>query len=97
MYSGQESIVRSEHGTTDRFKIGKGVCHGCIFAPYLFNLYAENIMQNTRLDKSQVVFKTAGTNINSFRYSDDITQMAESKEELNSVLMRVKERSEKLA
>ena len=80
--------------TMDWFKIGKGVHQGCILSPCLFNLYAEYIMQNARLDESQAGIKISGTNINNFRYANDITLMAESKEELRSLLMKVKEESE---
>ena len=91
LYAGQEATVRTGHGTTDCFQIGKGVHEGCILSPYLFNLYAENIMRKARLDKTQAGIKTAGRNINSLRYADDPTLMAESKEELKSLLMKVKE------
>ena len=80
---------------TDWFKIGKGICQGCILSPCLFNLYAEYIMRNTRLNESQAEIKIAGRNINNLRYADDTTLMADSKEELKSLLMRVKEESEK--
>ena len=95
LYAGQEATVRTRHGTTDWFQIGKGVCQVCILSPCLFNLYAEYIMQNARLDEAQVGIKIAGRNINNLRYADDTTLMAESKEELKSVLMKVKEESEK--
>ena len=94
-YAGQEATVRSRHGTMDWFKIGKGVCQGYIFSPYLFNLYTTYIMQNVRLDEAQAGIKIAGRNINNLRYADDTTLMAESKEELKSLLMNVKERNEK--
>ena len=81
----------------DWFKIGKGVCQGCLLSPCLFNLYAEYIMRNARLDEAQAGIKTAGRNINNLIYADDNTLMAESEEELNSLLMKVKEESEKLA
>ena len=87
--------VRTGHGTTDWFQIGKGVCQGCILSPCLFNLYAEYIMGNARLDEAQAGIKIAGRNINNFRYADDTTFMAGSKEELNSLLMKVKEESGK--
>ena len=87
--------VRTEHGTTDWFQIGKGVRQGCILLPCLFNLYAEYIMWNARLDESQAGIKIARRNINNLRYADDTTLMAESKEELKSLLMKVKEESEK--
>ena len=80
MYAGQEATVRTRHGTTDWFQIRKGVCQGCIFSPCLFNLCAEYIMKNTRLDEAQDGIKVAGRNINNFRYADDTTLMAESKE-----------------
>ena len=95
LYAGQEATVRTEHGTTDWFQIGKGVCQGCILSPCLFNLYAEYIMQNAGLDKSQAGIKIARRNVNNLRYADDTNLMAESKEELNSLLMKVKEESEK--
>ena len=81
---------------TDWFKIGKGICQGCILSPCLFNLYAEYIMRNTRLNESQAEIKIAGRNINNLRYADDTTLMAESKEQLRSLLMKVKEESEKV-
>ena len=96
LYTGQKATVRTEHGKTDWFQIGKGVCQGCILSPCLFNLYAEYIMRNAGLDKAQTEVKTAGKNINNFRYTDDTTLLAESKEELNSLLMKVKEESEKV-
>ena len=91
LYAGQEATVTTGHGTTDWFQIGKGVCQGCILLPYLFNFYAEYIMQNHRLDDSQAGIKMARRNINNLRYVGDTTLMAESKEELKSLLMRVKE------
>ena len=97
LYAGQEATVRTGHGKTDWFQIGKGVCKGCILSPCLFNLYAEYIMQNARLDEAQAGIKIARTNINNLRYADDTTLMAESEEELKSLLMKVKEESEKLA
>ena len=96
LYAGQGATVRTGHGTTDWFKIGKGVCQGCILPPCLFNLYAEYIMQNVRLDEAQAGIKTARRNINNLRYTDDTTLMAES-EELKSLLMKVKGRAKKLA
>ena len=90
-----EAPVRTGHGTTDWFQIGKGVCQGCILSPCLFNLYVVYIMRNAGLDEAQVGIKIAGRNINNLRYADDTTLMAESKEELNSLLMKVKEESEK--
>ena len=95
LYAGQEATVRNRHGTTDWFQIGKGVHQDCILSPWLFNLYAEYIMWNTRLDESQVGIKISGRNINNLRYTDDTTIMAESEEELKSLLMKVKEESEK--
>ena len=97
LYAGQEETVRNGHETIAWFKIGKGVHQGHILSPCLFNLYAEYIMQNARLDEAQAGIKTARRNINNLRYADDITLMAESKEELKSLLMKVKEESEKLA
>ena len=95
LYTGQEATVRTGHGTTDWFQIGKGVCQGCIFLPCLFNLYAEYIMRNAGLDEAQVEIKVAERNTNNLKYADDITLMAES-EELKSLLMKVKEESEKV-
>ena len=80
VYAGQEATVRTGHGKTDWFQIGKGVCQGCILSPYLFNLYAEYIMKNAGLDEAQAGIKIAGRNINNLRYADDTTLMAESKE-----------------
>ena len=97
LYAGQEATVRTGHGTTDWFQIGKGVRQGCILSPCLFNLYAEYIIQNARLDEAQAGIKIAERNINNFRYADDTTLMAESKEELKSLLMKVKEKGERLA
>ena len=97
LYADQEATVRTGHGTTDWFQIGKGVHQCCILSPYLFNLYAKYITRNTGLDEVQVGIKIAGRNINNLRYADDTTLMAESKEELKSLLMKVKEDSEKLA
>ena len=96
LYAGQEATVRTGVRTTDWFKIGKGVCQGCILSLCLFNLYAEYIMRNTGLDEAQAGIKIAGRNINILRYADDTTLMAESKEELKSLLMKVKEESEKV-
>ena len=90
LYAGQEATVRTGHGTTDWFQIRKGVHQGCILSPSLFNLYAEYIMQNARLDEAQVGIKTDGRNINNLRYADDTTLMAESKE-LKSLLMKAKQ------
>ena len=94
-YAGQEATVRTGHGT-NWFQIGKGVRQGCILSPCLFNLYAEYIMRNTGLDESQAEIKIARKNINNLRYADDTTLMAESEEELKSLLMKVKEESEKV-
>ena len=91
LYSGQEARVRTVHGTTDWFHIGKGVCQGCILSPCLFNLCAECIMKNAGLEEAQVGLQIAGRNINNLRYADDTTLMAESEEELKSLLMKVKE------
>ena len=96
LYAGQEATVRTGHGTTDWFQIGKGVCQGCILSPFLFNLYAEYIVRNTGLEEAQAGTKIAGRNINNLRYADDTTLMAESEEELKSLLMKVKEESEKV-
>ena len=96
LYTGQEATVRTIHGTTDYFQIGKGVCQGCVLSPCLFNLYAEYIMRNAGLDEAQAGIKIAGRNINNFRYADDTTLMAERAEELKSLLMKVKEESEKV-
>ena len=95
LYAGQEATVRTGHGTTDWFQIGKGVRLGCILSPCLFNLYAEYIMRNVGLDELQAGIKIAGRNINKLRYADDTTIMAESKEELKSLLMKMKEENEK--
>ena len=97
MYAGQEATVRTGHATTDCFQTGKGVHQSCILSPYLFNVYVEYIMQNARLDEAQTGIKISGRNINNLRYADDTTLTAESKEELKSLLMQVKEESEKLA
>ena len=97
LYTGQEAKDRTGHGTTDWFKISKGVCQGCILLPCLFNLYAEYIMRNAGLEEAQAGIKTAWRNINNLRYADDTTLMAESEEELKSLLMKVKEESEKVA
>ena len=95
LYAGQEATVKTGHGTTDWFQIGKGVCQGCIL-PCLLNLYTEYIMKNARLYETQAGIKIARRNINSFRYADDTTFMAESEEDLKSLLMKVKEESEKV-
>ena len=96
LYAGQEATVRTGHGTTDWFQIGKGVCQGCILSPCLFNLYAEYIIINAGLGEAQAGIKIAGRNINNLRYADDITLMAESEEKLKSLLMNVKVESEKV-
>ena len=95
LYAGQEATVRTGHGTTDWFQIGKGVHQGCILSPCLFNLYAKYIMWNTRLYVTQVGIKIARRNINNLKYTDDATLMAESEEELKGLLMKVKEEREK--
>ena len=95
LYAGKEATVRTGNGTMDWFKIGKGVCQGCILSLCLFNLYAEYIMRNARLDEAQAGIKIAGRNINNLIYTDNTTQMAESEEELKGLLMRVKEESQK--
>ena len=97
LYAGQEATVRTGHGTTDCFQIGKGVCHGCILSLCLFNFYAEYIMRNAGLEETQAGIKIARRIINNLRYADDTTLMAESAEELKSLLMKVEEQSEKLA
>ena len=91
LYAGQEATVRSRYGTTDWTKIGKGVRQGCILSPCLFNLYAVYIMQNAGLDEAQAGIEVARRNISNLRYADDTTLMAESEEELKSLLMKVKE------
>ena len=96
LYAGQEPTVRTGHGKTDWFQIGKGVHQGCILSPCLFNLDAEYIMRNAGLDEAQAGIKIAGKNINSLRYADDTTFMVQNKEELKSLLMKVKEESEKV-
>ena len=95
LYAGQEATVRTGHGATDWLQIGKGVCQGCILSPCLFTLYAEYIMQNARLDEAQAGIRIVRRNINNLRYADDTTLMAESEEELKSLLMKMKE-SEKV-
>ena len=95
LYAGQEATVKTGHGTTDWFQIGKGVHQGCMWSPCLFNLYAEYIMRNSGLEEAQAGIKISRRNINNLRYADDITLMAESEEELKSLLMKVKEESEK--
>ena len=96
LYAGQEATVRTGHGTTDWFRIGKGVFQGRILSPCLFNLYAQYIMRNTGMDEAQAEIKIAGRNINNLRYADNTTLMAESKEELKSLLMKVKKESEQV-
>ena len=96
LYAGQEATVRTGHGTTGWFQTGKGVCQGCILSPCLFNLHAEYIMRNAGLKEAQAGIKIARRNINNLRYVDDNTLMAESEEELESLLMKVKEESEKV-
>ena len=96
LYAGQEATVRTGHGTTDWFQIGKGVCQGCVLSSCLFNLYAEYIMRKAGLEEAQAGIRIAGRNINNLRYADDTTLMAESEEELKSLLMKVKEESEKV-
>ena len=96
LYTSQKATVRTGHETTDWFQRAKGVCQGCILSPCLFNLYAEYIMRNTGLDEAQAGTKIAGRNINNLRYADDTTLMAESEEEIKSLLMKVKEESEKV-
>src|SRR5574339_265216 len=96
LYAGQEAMVRTGHGTTDWFQIGKGVHQGCILSPFLFNLYVEYIMRNAGLDEAQAGIKIAERNISNLRYADDTTLTAESEEELKSLLMKVKEESEKV-
>ena len=97
LHADEEATLRTGHGITDWFQIGKGVCQGCILSPCLFNLYAEYIMRNAGLDEAQAAINIAGRNINNLRYANDTTLMAESEEELKSLLMKVKEESEKLA
>ena len=96
LYTDQEATVRTGHGTTDWFQIGKRVRQGCILSPCLFNLNAEHIMRNAGLEEAQAGIKIAGRNINNLRYAHDITLLAEIKEELKSLLMKVKEESEKV-
>jgi len=96
LYAGQEATIRTGHGTTDWFQIGKGICQGCVLSPCLLNLYAEYIMRNGGLEEAQAGIKIAGRNISNLRYEDDTTLMAESEEELESFLMKVKEESEKV-
>ena len=97
LYAGQEATARTGHGTKEWFQIRKGVCQGCILSPCFFNLYAEYIMRNFGLDETQAGIKSARRNISNLRYADDTMLMAESKEELKSFLMKLKEESKKLA
>ena len=97
LYAGQEATVRTEHGTTDWFQIGKGVHQVCILSPCLFNLYAEYIMRNAKLDEAQAGIKIAGRNINNLRYADDTILTAEREEGLKNLLMKVREESENFA
>ena len=97
LYAGQEATVRTGHGTTDWFQIGKGVYQGCILSPCLFNLYADYIIQNARLDEAQARIKIARGNTNNLRYADDTTPMAESEEELKRLLMKLKRREKNLS
>ena len=96
LYAGQEATVRTGHGTTDWFQIGKGAHQGSILSPYLFNLYAEYIMRNAGVEEAQAGMKIARRNINNLRYADDTTLMSESEDELKNLLMKVKEKSEKV-
>ena len=96
LYAGQEATVRTRHRTTEWLKIGKGVHQSCVLSPSLFNLYAEYIMRNARLDEAQAGIKIARRNINNLRYADDATLLAEKEEELKGLLIRVKEESEKV-
>ena len=96
LYAGQQATIKTGHGTTDWFQIGKGVRQGCILSPCLFNFYAGYIMRHTGLEEAQAGIKLAGTNIHHLRYAHDTTLMAESEEELKSLLMKVKEESEKV-
>ena len=96
LYAGQEATLRTGHGTTNWLQIGKGICQGCILSPCLCNLYVEYIRQKARLDEAQAGINIAGRNPNNLRYADDTTLMAESKEELTTLLMKVKEESEKV-
>ena len=96
LYAGQEATVRTGHGTTDWFQVGKGVCQSCMLSPCLFNLYAEYIMRNTGLEETQAGIKISRRNINHLRHADDTTLMVESEEELKSLLIKVKEESEKV-
>ena len=95
LYAGQETTVRTGHGTTDWFQIGKGICQGCILSPCLYNLYTEYIMRNAGLEEAQAGIKIARRNINNLRHADDISLMVESEETLKSLVMKLKEGSEK--
>ena len=97
LYVGQKATIRTGHGTTDWFQIGKEVCQGCILSPFLFNFYAEYIMRNSVLEEAQAGIKIAERNINNLRYADDTTLMAESEKELKILVIKVKEESKKLA
>ena len=97
LYAGQEATVRTEHWNNRLVQIGRGICQGCILSPCLFNLHTEYTMRNAGLEEAQAGIKIAGRNINNLRYADDTTVMAESEEELKSLLMKVKEETEKLA
>ena len=97
LYAGQEATVRTRHGATDWFQIGKGVRQGCVLSPCLLNLYAEYILRNTGMEKAQAGIKISGIKISNLRYTDDTTLMSENEEELKSLLMKVKEGREKLA
>ena len=90
LYAGQEATIRTGHGTTDWFQIGKGICQGCLLSPFLFKLYAKYIMRNSGLEEAQAGIKIAGRNVNNLRYADDTMLMAESEEELKNFLMNVK-------
>ena len=96
LYAGQQTTVRTGHGTADWFQIGKGVCQGCILSPCWFNFYAEYIMRNTGLEEAQAGIKIAGRKINNLRHADDTTLMVESEEELKGLLVKVKKESEKV-
>ena len=96
LYASQEATIRTGYGTTDWFQIGKGLCQGCVLSPCLFNLYVEYIMRNAGLEETQAGIKIAGRNMNNLRYADDTTLMAESEEELKSLLMKVQVESEKV-
>ena len=97
LYAGKEATVRTGHGTTDWFQIGKGVRQGCILSPCLFSLYAEHIMRDAALEQAQAGIKIAGRNVSNLRYADDTTLMAESEDELKNLLMKMKEENEKVS